>query len=283
MKPAFFAAALFITLLAEPASAQTPIFGDDFESCDLSAWSAFVSQPDRVLRFTDLDLRDPHLFANAAPFGCLDITDGPAPFPTFNEQLADALSADGDDDGFLDLSPLLVFRPFDITGTHLRVNLDPGQCDAPPAPLSCLRTPGLCGARLFYDTSAAACLSPLPATTSGYTPALAEPTAPCFTSQAADIEIALLDLTVPLLATQIGADENATTGLLYGFLTEAAADALLLPAEFPVVGGDPLSSILPGGTGNCAPGDDRDTFNGQSGWWFYFNFTAAEPEAYTGF
>ena len=40
---------------------------------------------------------------------------------------------------------------------------------------------------------------------------------------------------------------------------------------------DAVSSLLPGGTGNCNSGDDRDIGpGGVRGWWVYFNFTA-EP------
>ncbi|MCU0757367.1 MAG: hypothetical protein MUE46_20025 [Xanthomonadales bacterium] len=64
-------------------------------------------------------------------------------------------------------------------------------------------------------------------------------------------------------------------GLLRGFLTEAAADATLLPADLPVIGGRPLSSLFRGGTGNCSTGpSDKDTLDGVSGWWFYFEIRA---------
>jgi len=35
-----------------------------------------------------------------------------------------------------------------------------------------------------------------------------------------------------------------------------------------------LSVLLPGGNGSCAGYSDKDTDNGQPGWWFYLNFTA---------
>ena len=65
-----------------------------------------------------------------------------------------------------------------------------------------------------------------------------------------------------------------TDGLLLGFLLESEADAILIPADIPVVGGQPLSALFPGGTGNCSGGDDRDVHMSESGWWLYFNFTA---------
>jgi len=42
----------------------------------------------------------------------------------------------------------------------------------------------------------------------------------------------------------------------------------------PVLGTRTLSSLLPGGTGNCSPRDDRDMNGADRGWWFYLNFTA---------
>jgi len=83
---------------------------------------------------------------------------------------------------------------------------------------------------------------------------------------------------VPLHDAQIGThDANASIdhtepGLLMGFLYESDADTILLPDDTPLVGGQPLSSVLPGGNNCCAPGDDRDTLEGNSGWWFYFNW-----------
>ena len=68
-------------------------------------------------------------------------------------------------------------------------------------------------------------------------------------------------------------------GLLRGFITEADANATIIPATFPLVGGHPLSLLLPGGDPpgadrNCAGFDDRDTYQGVRGWWFYLNFPA---------
>ena len=76
-------------------------------------------------------------------------------------------------------------------------------------------------------------------------------------------------------------DTDLTNGLLMGFITEANADVTLLPAGTPLVGGDPLSSILPGGTGNCSGIDAReigpDGAGGTTlGWWLYLNFTAPQ-------
>jgi len=96
------------------------------------------------------------------------------------------------------------------------------------------------------------------------------------------------DLEIELLASQAGGGflggpppGSIEDGLLFGFLTEAAADTILLPADLPIVGGQPVSVLLPGGTGNCAAGDDRDTFDGMSGWWLYPDYRA-EPVPFVG-
>ena len=67
---------------------------------------------------------------------------------------------------------------------------------------------------------------------------------------------------------------NLVTGLLMGFISETVANATILPSNLPLVGGQPLSSLLPGGTNNCSPSSDLDINAGVRGWWFYMNFTA---------
>ena len=51
---------------------------------------------------------------------------------------------------------------------------------------------------------------------------------------------------------------------------------MLAPADLPLVGGRPVSSLLAGGTGNCASSSDKDRLDGVPGWWFYLNFTAQQ-------
>ncbi|MEM7048430.1 MAG: hypothetical protein AAF604_02175 [Acidobacteriota bacterium] len=289
--PVLIALALMLSA-GSSASAQL-LFADAFDSGDLSAWTSFLSVPERVYRFDDLDLRDPHLFVDAGPFGCLDVTDGPVPFdiaPAFNELVATALGGDGDGDGFLDLNPLLIFRPFDLGAKAARLNFDPGRCDAPPDPLSCFQVSG--GSAADYDGEEfgpATCLEVVTGTTGGYSPAIAEPTNPCFSSRPRTLFLEVQGINVPLQEGRIGATtvfagtETLADGLLSGFLLQSDADAITLPADFPIVGGQPLSVLLPGGTGNCAAVSDLDSLDGDDGWWFYFNFTAAELDLFTGF
>ncbi|MCP3957230.1 MAG: hypothetical protein GY719_05200 [bacterium] len=275
---------------AQPAAAR--IFADGFESGDFSAWSSVVGIAPEVYRFTDLDLRDPHVFVTVdigIPL-CLDFTDDPLPVVGFslNGSLEEQVTLDGDGDGLLDLSTLLLFRPLDVAATSEQVDFGAGQCTDPPATTVCGPEPMAERLETAYSGQAAGtCLETVPGTTSGYVPAVDEPAGSCFVTVAETVSLQLGDITLDLEDLQIAAAfigdpvTSLDTGLLRGFLSETVADALLLPPELPVVGGQPLSVLLPGGSGNCAPGDDRDLNDGVSGWWFYFNYTA-EVVPYTG-
>ncbi len=299
-----------LALLA-PGQARAQIFADGFESGDTSAWSVTVGLAPQVFRFSDLDLRDPHVFVDAGILGCFDFTDEPIPLAgfSFNGSLQDQITGDADLDGFLDLSSLLLFRQLDLSAVGERVDFDDGLCVTPPVAFAPLWGDIVAFASLWGDTVAFAplwgdtdtgcapnpateplitsydglgagtCLETVAGTTSGYAPAVDEPAAPCFVTVAETVPFQLGDLTVTLedvqLAATFAGDPLALdAGLVRGFLSEAAADALLLPPDLPIVSGQPLSILLPGGTGNCAAGDDRDVHQAVSGWWFYFNYTA---------
>ena len=276
--------AVMLLGVSTPASAR--IFSDGFESGDFSAWSQVVSEAPIVYRMTDLDLRDPHLFAPVTivvPL-CLDFTDDPLPVVdlAFNGSLQDQINTDADRDGFLDLSSLLLFHPFTTQAVAEEVDVDAGLCTAPLETTVCAADPMTTPLLTTYTGQAAGtCLDPVAGTTSGYDPAIVEPGAPCFVTVAETFSLPLGGLDVTLQDLQIAATfagsptTTFTSGLIRGFLTETAADALLLPPDLPVVGGQPFSVLLPGGTGSCATGDDRDTHLGESGWWFYLNFKAS--------
>lgn len=61
--------------------------------------------------------------------------------------------------------------------------------------------------------------------------------------------------------------------MIKGFISETDTENIVFPEITPVIGGQYLSSLLPGGMGNCSSKDDRDLFTDSktSGWWFYFN------------
>lgn len=285
--------AVFTTLAAlcsvpGPAAAQL-IFSDDFESGYTGAWSAvFGAEPVTAYRMDDLDLRDPHVVTFVPLLGCFDFTDQAIPLvaPSFNETIETAITTDDDGDGLLDASFMLLFRPLDESATGGRLDTAAGQCTAPIGSTTCV--PAGPPTQLVYQTeSSGLCLMTEPGSTGGYVPGIDEPSAPCFGTLAGDLVVDLSGVEVTLrdarvAATFVGTEPPSSLmlGLLAGFLTEADADAILIPADTPLVGGQPLSVLLPGGSGNCSAADDRDMHDGESGWWFYLNFTA-QPAPWT--
>ncbi len=280
---------LTLNVLPSPGDAQQEdaIFEGGFETGDTSEWSVTVGQAPKVLRFTDLDLRDPHVFIDFV--GCFDVTDEPVLGFSFNESLEEQINGDADGDEFLDLTSLLLFRPLNPIGIGERVDFDDGLCLTPVEDPPCGPDPATSPQVLSYDgITSGVCLEAIPGTTSGYVPTIDEPLAHCFVTAAEEVMFQLGDLTVTLQDLQIAASFLGTpvptqleSGLIRGFISEADADALLLPDELPIVGGQPLSLLLPGGTNNCAEGDDRDLHNGVLGWWFYFNYTAERVTYFT--
>jgi hypothetical protein len=273
-----------LVLPAVPARAQVFVFADGFEGGDTSAWPVVVGLAPKTFRVSDLDLRDPHVFVDAGIFGCIDFTDDPIPVInfSFNQSLQDQISGDADGDDFLDLTSLLLFRPLNRQAAGERVDFDDGLCLAPIEDTVCAPDPMAPPLETTYDGMlSGTCLDAVPGTTSGYTPGIDTPDTLCFVTVAETVAFQLGDLTVDLEDVQFAGNfvgtplvDNLTSGLIRGFLSETAADTLLLPPDLPIVGGEPLSLLLPGGTGNCAAGDDRDVNDSVVGWWFYFNYTA---------
>lgn len=261
-----------------------------------AAWLAVAStsalaQQAAAFRFSDLDLRDPHLFVQV--IGCNDITN-PSLLPfSVNGELQTRIQTDADGDGRLDLSYLVEFLPLDRTQPTNLMDFGGAECSAPLASTQCTQVvvSALAGdATLGPGT---ACLAPLPGTVRPYSPAVAAPSAPCFVSPAGTLTLDLGGIPITLREVALSASfvgdpgDALANGLLRGFISEADADATILPPALPLVGGRTLSSLLPGGTGNCAAFSDKDMLEGASGWWFYFNFPAsrvaiADPFA-TGF
>lgn len=280
--------ALFCLVTSRAMAQPALVFADGFESGNTLAWSASVGEPPlpvaEVFRLSDLDLRDPHLFLDAPIFGCVDFTDQDIPLLTgtaFNAQLQTAITGDSEPDGLLDASYLLEFRPFDELANGLRLDFGSGSCTAPMAGTSCGPDPQSVAQTTAYDGLAAgSCLAELAGTTRPYVPAVAAVSGPCFVSLARRVVFDLNGVLLPLGSLEIAGGWTATpvasfnAGLMRGFLSEAEAATVLLPATLPIVGGQPITVLLPGGTGNCAAHDDRDLEEGVPGWWFYFNFPA---------
>jgi hypothetical protein len=224
-------------------------------------------------------LRDPHAYPSA--LGCIDAT-GLA-----NSLIATELVADDEPDGMYDLNLLAVFpnlnQPPAPGGT---IEVRTGECTAVPGAEVCNPDANPPNTTTYVNQSSGTCVSTVAGTTGpdnigAYTPAVGTPTAPCAGSIPTTITFNLGLFTIPLEDVQVGATYVGTpatalaNGLIKGFISEATANAVVVPLPPAFGGNTPLSALLAGGVGNCSALDDRDTGPGaQSGWYIYLNFTA---------
>lgn len=232
-----------------------------------------------AFRFDNLSLRDPHIFAELV--FCFDVTET-APFgnPGVNQSLNENISLDGDMDGLLDLSVAAVFRPLAQGSATSPVEVRFPDCTT--SPIECTdpetTTPILTTAN---NQNAGTCLQPVGGTTSGYTPPVASTPAPCFATDLETLTLNVAGIQIVLTDAQVSGTYNGnpatslSDGMVMGFISEADALATTLPMSLPIIGGNSLASVFPGGAGNCDSGDDRDVHNGVTGWWLYFNYTSA--------
>ncbi|MCA9678322.1 MAG: DUF4215 domain-containing protein [Kofleriaceae bacterium] len=260
---------------------------DDGNTSDGDACSSTCQLPPVAFRFSDLDLRDPHVFVSF--IGCRDVTDTQLLGFSVNNELQTSIQTDDDGDGFLGLSPTLVFPSFQQTAATQPVDIHFAQCTAPMAGTSCSPGTSVTPAIATYQ-SAGACLAPLAGTlgSPSYSPSITSPSGTCFSTSTVTITLSLGGIPITLHDARIAASyvgnpaTTLTNGLLMGFISEADADATIIPSSFPLVGGQPLSSLLPGGdppgsnNTNCASRDDKDLDGGVTGWWFYMNFPATK-------
>jgi cysteine-rich repeat protein len=235
-----------------------------------------------AFRFTDLDLRDPHVVVT---FLCLDVTDTVIAGFSVNSELQNAITMDTDGDGLLELSPVAVMKPLD-QGSMATTPMDFvfADCTAPMASTTCSLP---MGATVVESTATNkggtdVCLGTIPATTGGYSPAItvadAGMGAACFSSDSETLTIDISGIPITLTDARVAARYSGSPatglvkGLVRGFISKADADVTILPDTLPVVGGETLSSVLPGG-GSC-PGTLDTGPGGVMGWYFYLNFTA---------
>jgi cysteine-rich repeat protein len=256
-------------------------------------------------RFSDMDLRDPHVFASVSFLGCTDVTD----LSLFgnngvNPTLQLNIQNDRDDpaDGILDLSLVQTFDPLrQAAGTSTEADLVFPDCTDPIETTTCelpadadhtLATANNLGSR-------AVCLAPLAGTLTGaYSPEVVSPTAPngggvCYNANAGTVTFSLGGIPITLIDAQIAGEwfgspaTEIRDGLIRGFLSETTANETIIPEGTTGIGsidGSALSALLPGGVGNCeidsADGNgDKDSYTPPggtaiSGWYFYLNFTA---------
>jgi hypothetical protein len=251
-------------------------YGDG--SCDDDLVAAGVCKmPDEAdctptaYRIVDAKLADPHAYVRLGI--CADVTS------FLNDQVSKRVKQDGDGDGMLDLSLLNVFRPFDPAAATARVEVSPGSCAAPAPGHACAADAEARVVTAAQQLAAGGgdCLAAIPGTAgSGVNTA----SAPCYATDAVDLPLSLAGVDLDLEAARVGgrfaAGDVIDNGLASGFVSEEQANAILLPADLPLVGGKPLSSVLPGGAGSCQQSDGRDTGpDGVTrGWYFYLDFTA---------
>lgn len=233
-----------------------------------------------VYRTGALALRDPHVFYQLIPTICSDITDVPS--IGLNPQIAAAFNGDSDGDGFLDASPMLVFRPFNTSGAAAALEGVAGDCTV-AQPTSCTPTAGAQVSRRYYQFfnlgAGDVCLGKLAGTTTnwGSGAQVPEPSGICYSSTAQDLSLPIGGANIPLLATRYGAPQpmsGAMTGggLMRGFLRESDANTIMIQIDANT--SVPLAQLLPDGTLSCKTGvaGGKDLFGGVSGWWFYFEY-----------
>ncbi|HET6347811.1 MAG TPA: T9SS type A sorting domain-containing protein [Candidatus Krumholzibacteria bacterium] len=196
-----------------------------------------------------------------------------------NGDLQTRIQTDTDGDGLLDLNYLLVFDPLDQFGPGGSFGFVAGGCVAPMASTSCWAYSSIATS---YANMPATCLGVLAGTTSSYTPGVTPTAPPCFLAPLGDVTLSLNGFSIFMSNTYIAATYAGTpatslvNGLIRGFISESDADNTILASSMPLVGGQALSALLPGGTGCCASHSDKDISDGVSGWWVYFAFTASE-------
>lgn len=243
-----------------------------------------------VFRIDTMVLRDPHIFFNFG--GCQDVTDSGAGIPGadpggINGGIAKSLTTDDDGDGFIDSSPLLLFRLFNQAGTGGKLEFASGRF-APATPTTGDLMPGTGRVTSTYtNVAAGTILSPGSGTTRPYSPPVAEPSGPGFVTVAVTYSIPSGNLTIPLEGYQVAGTyqgDPATgivSGLSKGFISETIAQQIII--DLGTGSTTTLAALLPGGPGNCNGIDDRDTGpDGVTvGWWFYYNWTA-QKVTYTG-
>jgi hypothetical protein len=232
---------------------------------------------DVAFRIDTLALREPHAFTSF--LFCNDIT------TQVNDAFTDNLTMDGDADGVLDLSLVAVFRPLDQAGSGSDLDFGRASCSAPLAGTSCEPDPEVPLSMTAYaNDTGDPCLVPNPAYLQGYSPPITESGSPCFSTEPVDVLLSLAGAVIPLQNARLSGTytgDPATTivdGVIEGFVSEADADIAIIPPDTPLIGGQPLSSVLPGGTGNCSSDDARNLGPGgvTPGWWMYLNYTASE-------
>ncbi len=244
-----------------------------------------------VFRANHIALRDPHVFVNIGI--CVDLTEAPGILNTYvNGLIADAIQQESD--GEFSLNLLAAFRPLQqppAAGGEFEIYT--GECTAPLFGETCSPGDSTPASTTYATQAAGTCVAPVAGTTGpgnagSYTPGIISSTAPCLATDPTSVSFSLDVINVDLEDVVVGGTfvgnpaDDIANGLIVGFLSEEAADSITIPQEVILVGGQPLSHVLPGGSTNCAPHDDRDIGpGGVLGWYFYLEYSAHRV-AWTG-
>jgi hypothetical protein len=269
------------TLIAVAAAAAALPVAASEAFVETAFFDGFENPAPQLFRLGQLQLRDPHVFVpvNVGPISfCGDATDTAG--VGLNAQIAASLAADSDGNGRYDTSPLLAFSPLRTDGLRARMTTREGDCSV-ASPLQCTPAAPTTPPRYFQTFNLGSgnyCIEPIAGTTSTWSGgvALPQPGGQCYATTVADLVLSTGAIAIPLFDTKFGAPVptiGASTGggLLRGFLRASDAATIMVPVD-----GTPrsLASLLPGGTGSCQPNvaGGIDTWNGESGWWFYFEY-----------
>ncbi|HUS66983.1 MAG TPA: hypothetical protein VMZ28_20740 [Kofleriaceae bacterium] len=246
---------------------------DDLVAAGVCAMADEADCTPTAFRVTAAKLADPHVYVS---FGiCADVTG------VLDDKLSDQIAEDGDGDGDLDLTLLNIFRPLAPANAATEVEVALGGCAGPAPGHDCTSDPTAGAVTAAVQQSSGECLGAIPGTVPSGS-GVATATAPCYATDPIDLPLSLAGVDLQLEDARVGGtfagDAPATAiqnGLARGFVSEAQANALILPDDLPVVGGKPLSKILPGGQGSCKSTDGRDLGPDgvTKGWYFYINFS----------
>ena len=243
-----------------------------------------------AFRIDSLYLRDPHVFVNFV--GCRDVTDTPLAGYSFNGSINTPIQTDGNGDGLLDQNYVFVFDPLDQSALNGPVTFMSGLlCSAPTWMSACWPgPPPFLYPSTYNNNIAVNCLGIVPGTVAhSYVPPITLPSPECFSLFGSTLYLNLGGIPFALHDVGIGATYNGNpatglvNGLIRGYIYESDANNTILPASMPLVGGQPLSVLFPGGTGNCASWSDKEIVDeglNRAGWYVYLNFTAVKATWY---
>lgn len=298
---AFVAMGLIVSGCGDDAGGGTPTpTPDGSVNTDSGTDSTVVPRNQSVFRFESLAVRAPvsSIEVNAVVTSSCDSNlfeeaNADIGIPkALNLGIQESMTMDVDMDGMLDLNILTVFdnaNPLEGQNVELVFGLCNGERDCMPDPAmpsqptaytvqdgNCVEVPAELASRVNHPgANGERCLVTDPGTVP-------------FSITTASGSLAF-DLHGAVAAAEYSGG-TLTKGLLKGFLRKSEAETVVLEPNFNVT----LNYAFPGGATEdititglgyiraCGTPDDLDEGpDGEPGWWFYMNFTAAQPNSYS--